>query len=87
MGHEASGVKSSETEPASFQANRSAHSETLRDPAPLIEGSKVISIKYFVKLVDMVLGSLTKPLLTDNICIVFHTHHLCTTTLKLMKLK
>uniref|UniRef100_A0A3Q2PAA7 Mitochondrial proton/calcium exchanger protein n=1 Tax=Fundulus heteroclitus TaxID=8078 RepID=A0A3Q2PAA7_FUNHE len=37
---EANGVKHSEAELASLQANRSAHSETLRDTAPVIEGSK-----------------------------------------------
>ncbi|MED6260171.1 letm1 and EF-hand domain-containing protein 1, mitochondrial [Ataeniobius toweri] len=37
---EASGVKRSEAEAASLQANRSAHSETLKDTAPVIEGSK-----------------------------------------------
>ncbi|MED6270182.1 letm1 and EF-hand domain-containing protein 1, mitochondrial, partial [Characodon lateralis] len=37
---EASGVKRSEAEVASLQANRSAHSETLKDTAPVIEGSK-----------------------------------------------
>lgn len=40
LGHEANGLKRSEAETVSFQANRSAHSETLRDPAPVIEGSK-----------------------------------------------
>ncbi|KAM4724454.1 mitochondrial proton/calcium exchanger protein isoform 2-T2 [Anableps anableps] len=37
---EANGVKRSEAEPALLQANRSAHSEMLRDTAPVIEGSK-----------------------------------------------
>ncbi|MEQ2190776.1 hypothetical protein XENOCAPTIV_009652, partial [Xenoophorus captivus] len=37
---EASGVKQSEAEAASLQANRSAHSETLKDTAPVIEGNK-----------------------------------------------
>ncbi|KAK5598774.1 letm1 and EF-hand domain-containing protein 1, mitochondrial [Crenichthys baileyi] len=37
---EAGGVKRSEAEVASLQANRSAHSETLKDTAPVIEGSK-----------------------------------------------
>ncbi|XP_047201381.1 mitochondrial proton/calcium exchanger protein isoform X2 [Girardinichthys multiradiatus] len=36
---EASGVKQSEAE-ASLQANRSTHSETLKDTAPVIEGNK-----------------------------------------------
>ncbi|XP_015233987.1 PREDICTED: LETM1 and EF-hand domain-containing protein 1, mitochondrial isoform X2 [Cyprinodon variegatus] len=37
---EANGVKRSDAEPASFQANRSAHLETLRDTAPVIEVNK-----------------------------------------------
>ncbi|KAM4541583.1 mitochondrial proton/calcium exchanger protein isoform 1-T1 [Fundulus diaphanus] len=62
---EANGVKHSEAEPASLQANRSAHSETLRDTAPVIEGSKSEQWQMFLRFQDEEITKEEIDLLSD----------------------
>ncbi|XP_038160598.1 mitochondrial proton/calcium exchanger protein isoform X4 [Cyprinodon tularosa] len=62
---EANGVKRSDAEPASFQANRSAHLETLRDTAPVIEGNKCEQWQMFLRFQDEEITKEEIDLLSD----------------------
>ncbi|XP_015233988.1 PREDICTED: LETM1 and EF-hand domain-containing protein 1, mitochondrial isoform X3 [Cyprinodon variegatus] len=62
---EANGVKRSDAEPASFQANRSAHLETLRDTAPVIEVNKCEQWQMILRFQDEEITKEEIDLLSD----------------------